>query len=100
VTAPLNTRFITSALRRVWMHSPDRKAAKAKANLRGTKAYLCSQCKRPYLKVEVDHVEPVGSPNGTDGWTGFITRLFCAADKLRVLCVKCHQARTKEARSK
>ncbi|HWA29155.1 MAG TPA: HNH endonuclease signature motif containing protein [Lacunisphaera sp.] len=95
MSAPIPYAFIVSALRKVWMNSPTRKQVKARRKVVGMDAYLCEQCKRPAKKVEVDHVVPVGSPNGPDGWDGFMRRLFCSADGLRVLCLKCHAAKSR-----
>lgn len=94
MSAPLPYAFIVSALRKVWMQSPTRKQKKAARKIAGMDAYLCEQCRRPAKKVEVDHVIPVGSPNGPEGWDGFMRRLFCGAEGLRCLCLKCHREKT------
>lgn len=95
MSAPIPYPLIVSALRRLWMTTPTRKQKKASRKIAGTDAYLCEQCRRPAQKVEVDHIEPVGSPSGSDGWDGFMRRLFCGPEGLRVLCKsKCHKAKT------
>ena len=44
--------------------------------------------------VAVDHIDPCGQLKNADDLPGFVTRLFCEAEGLRVLCEKCHLART------
>lgn len=60
--------------------------------------YLCAACKGEYpaKEVSVDHIEPVVDPKiGWVSWDVFIERLFCAADNLQCLCIKCHKTKTK-----
>lgn len=42
----------------------------------------------------MDHIEPCGSLRSFDDVGGFVSRLFCEVEGLRVLCVGCHNART------
>ena len=91
---------IRSALRRLWFfsHKPRREALKRAKSSLGF--YLCETCRCPTKKPEVDHRMPVGAtPGARDApadatWDGLITRLFCAADGLEVLCRDCHAQRT------
>ena len=48
--------------------------------------------------VEVDHIEACGSLKGPEDLAGFVTRLFCEADNLRVLCRPCHKKITEAAK--
>ena len=58
--------------------------------------YQCATCGGWFARknVEVDHVEPCGSLRSLQDVTGFIDRLFCEPDGLRVLCEACHAVRT------
>lgn len=54
--------------------------------------YKCSEC-GGYFKAkdtEVDHIVPCGSLKCGDDLVGFVERLFCEKDGLRVLCHTCH----------
>ena len=64
--------------------------------------YTCAICKQEFLQkdIEVDHIEPAGSLTSIDHIAGFIKRLFCEIDNLRVACKPCHKEITAEARSK
>jgi hypothetical protein len=96
---PLKSR-ITSALRQVWRWSPERRAALERARVcRGS--YECELCghRSGPKGVQVDHVEACRKP-GDDSWDGFIARLFCPVEDLRVLCRGCHQVQTKIQRQK
>lgn len=59
-------------------------------------AYECAMCKGlfPSKQVAVDHTEAVGSLSKPEDIAPFVLRLFCDADKLRVLCHTCHDAVT------
>ena len=61
-------------------------------NARQKHAYECSQCKQLFAQkeVEVDHIIECGSLRGFDDLVGFVKRLFCEADGLRVVCKPCH----------
>lgn len=54
--------------------------------------YPCRMCKRWWkaTEVKVDHIEPAGSLRKWSDVEGFLQRLFCEADNLRVVCQKCH----------
>ena len=45
-------------------------------------------------EVKVDHIQPTGSLKSWDDVRGFLERLFCEVDGLRVLCEPCHATRT------
>lgn len=62
--------------------------------------YQCSTCKawRNRKQVEVDHIVPCGSLKSLDDLPGFVERLFCEPEGLRVLCDACHALRTEANR--
>ena len=62
--------------------------------------YLCSSCKGwfPNSQVEVDHIEPAGSLKTYEDLPGFVSRLYCEADGLQLLCKSCHLKKTNEER--
>ena len=87
---------IRGALRKIWLWSPQRRAALKRAKWNGTRFYRCQECHLPTEKPEVDHVVPVGKTPGAKGaldasWDFLIARLFVHEDGLRVLCRPCHQ---------
>ena len=67
------------------------------ANKRQKWEYQCAECRGwfPRKGVEVDHVEPCGSLRSLQDIAGFVERLFCEPEGLRVLCEGCHAARTR-----
>lgn len=91
--------WIRSALRqksRWWKPISDvRKSARRPyngTNKRQKYEYECTYCGGwfPDKHVEVDHIIPAGSLKSSDDLKGFVERLFCEADGLRVLCKDCH----------
>lgn len=91
--------FLRSALRLASRKWPPRIEAKNAArrkytgpNKRQKWEFLCSGCGGWFLgsEVEVDHIEPCGALNDYDDLPGFVRRLFCEAQELRVLCKACH----------
>ena len=66
------------------------------ANKRLKWEFQCEECNNwfPRKGVEVDHDPPVGSLRSAEDLAGFVTRLFCEEDHLRILCVACHHVRT------
>lgn len=60
--------------------------------------YQCSICKEwyPDKNIEVDHLIPAGSLRSGDDLKGFVERLFCEKEGLRVLCKPCHRIVTNE----
>lgn len=77
------------------------KTGKPKKRIR----FLCSVCNKKYdnKDIRVDHIDPVVDPkvgfplkeDGTDDWSMYISRLFCSIDNLDILCVNCHDIKTK-----
>ena len=49
-------------------------------------------------EVEIDHIISCGSLKCYDDLPGFVERLFCEADNIRVVCKPCHKAHTKKSR--
>lgn len=91
--------WIRSALRqktRWWKPIADVKKASRRAyngnNKRQKFEYQCVICKEwfPDKQVEADHIVPAGSLKSSDDLKGFVERLFCEAEGLRVLCKDCH----------
>lgn len=62
--------------------------------------YHCSQCDNwfPQKEVSVDHIQSAGALNTLEDLPGFVGRLLCKKENLRVLCNVCHQKRTNEER--
>jgi 5-methylcytosine-specific restriction endonuclease McrA len=61
--------------------------------------YMCSGCagEFPATQVQVDHIEPVVSPQtGFTTWDDFVRRLFCGKENLQVLCKTCHSLKSAE----
>jgi hypothetical protein len=99
--------FIRSALRLASRKWPPRIDAKVAArrhikvpgrSKRQKWEYQCSCCLGWYAdkEVEVDHIVPAGRLASYDDLPGFVERLFCEADRLRVLCRRCHAERSQE----
>lgn len=104
-TPALRSR-ITSALRRIWRFSPEAKEALAAARVVLSErprrvAFRCAACSTLHSAkaVRIDHREPVVALEGFRGWDEYITRLFCPATGLQVLCEGCHEVKTREERS-
>jgi len=59
--------------------------------------YQCNCCKQwyPAKDVNVDHIIPAGNLQSGKDLEGFVDRLFCEVDNLQVLCVNCHDEKTK-----
>jgi 5-methylcytosine-specific restriction endonuclease McrA len=59
--------------------------------------YQCNSCKEWHLgkNVNVDHIIPAGSLQSGKDLEGFVERLFCEVDNLQVLCINCHDRKTK-----
>jgi hypothetical protein len=95
-------KYIFQHLRRIWGWDPARKAAKARAlagkDKSGNHLFRCEQCNAQPLartEVEIDHIVSVMPPTGWDeDWTGYINRMFCPAEGLRVLCKPCHRPKS------
>lgn len=99
--------MIRSALRQKsrWWKPISLVKQKARRAYKGTNKrqkweYQCSQCEKwhPDSNIEVDHIIPAGTLRCYDDLKGFVERLFCEEDNLRVLCKPCHKEVTKEQR--
>lgn len=99
--------FITSIIRAGFRRFPAKYEAlnNAKAGKRTNEAtgrmaehYKCAKCKQEFTAkdVQVDHIKPVVPPSGFTTWDDFISRLFCSATNLQVLCKECHKIKTKK----
>jgi 5-methylcytosine-specific restriction endonuclease McrA len=87
---------IHSACRKLWLWSPNRKAALTAARIsRGV--YRCAECQQlaTSQSIAVDHIERVGSVLEA----GYLERLFCHPDGLQVLCQTCHDRKTAKERA-
>ena len=91
--------WLRSQLRRItrrWWPIQDVMRAARRPTQSGDKRrkwdYQCALCCGWFdgRSVGVDHIVPCGS---IEDVAGFVARLFCEADGLRVLCHKCHQER-------
>lgn len=101
--------FIRSALRqksRWWKPITDCKIKSRRPyvgpNKRQKFEYQCNQCKNwfPDKKVNVDHIIPAGSLNCSSDLPNFVERLFVEVDGLQVLCIHCHDLKTKNEKLK
>lgn len=91
---PHEIKKIRAAVRQVWHRSHARKLCVDRAI--GPHGFpVCEQCKKKVPKVHIDHIENVGDVDH-----GFILRMFVPSKKLRALCKKCHDAKTKEERKR
>lgn len=92
---PFNLRSrITSALRRIWLYSPQRRLVVAQARADNNR---CTSCRKPQPKCDIDHVQSVVPVEGFNGdWTNYIRRLF--EGELTWLCKDCHNIKTAEMR--
>lgn len=61
-------------------------------NKRRKFSYICSNCKGEFdsKSVNVHHIHECGSLNCGDDLKGFVERLFCEKEDLKLLCGKCH----------
>lgn len=83
---------IRAALRQVWSWSYSRRLVVKRCLIDGGFS-KCEQCKKKCPKIFVDHIARVGDID-----SGVIERMFVPSNKLRGLCKKCHDAKTKEER--
>jgi len=98
-------QFVRSALRKAWMKWPPKfhvmkAAVKEVKGKRHRFEYKCAKCKHyyPAKEVAVDHITPAGSLNDWKDLVPFVQKLFVSAEKLQVLCKKCHTTKTMEER--
>ena len=112
-SSPWNTKTkLTSAMRRLWRSSPAYREAYEHAKEEFTvlstygKAmrrvrFVCASCGHAGARevMQCDHVRPAVPLGGWEGWDSFVTRLFCPAIDLRILCQTCHDRITAEQRA-
>jgi len=94
INYPKNYSKIKAKFRQTWMwYDEERKKALEKASAcRGQK--ICASCQHSYptKEVEVHHkTRVVSKRKGFEGWGKLVDRMFCKANKLVVLCRKCHK---------
>lgn len=95
---------LVGAVRQVWrFYDEARRSALLAAEVqqinpetgRSRKHWKCSDCGVVTLKVEVDHIVPVGAqPREWREFGPYLSRLFCDIYGLAVLCKKCHLEKT------
>ncbi len=92
---PSELKLILATIRRSWNRYPERYRALNRCKLRWG-IYGCEGCRLPHprKKIQVDHISPVIPTSGFDSIEGYVTRLFCKAELLQVLCLKCHRAKS------
>lgn len=97
--------FIRSGLRSKANRYPVKYAVLADAkrpytgdNKRQKFEYLCAVCKKyhPQKQIEVDHITPAGKLSCYEDLPGFVERLFCGKEGLRVVCKDCHREITRQ----
>ena len=100
--------FIRSGLRRMTMKYPvkqqvlmvNRKKNDGRFDKRTKFIYTCEICRveGQGKTMEVDHINPAGSLKCYADLPGFVERLFCEIDNLRVICKGCHTTVTKNSK--
>lgn len=89
-------QYIVAALRKIWFYSELRQNAAKAVKFEGR--YKCQSCGLYHLKIQIDHVDPVGSLKDESGfidWTRYINRmLYCDPSNLSALCEVCHKQKT------
>lgn len=102
--------FVISALRKAVMRWAPRSkvlnAAKTdqpytieKPNDRSRIAYICAACKGVFRskEINVDHIIPVVDPKvGFSTFDDYVERLFVEEEGWQILCIECHNVKTKE----
>lgn len=90
---------IRSALRKVWMYSPDRRNALKAAKTPDGK-YYCVFCRKFFDKwaMDVDHISGCGPLTDMSHVETFVRDLFTG--ELVAMCKPCHKLKTKEQRRK
>lgn len=100
--------FLRSGLRAKFTRWPPKYKvlSNAKRNYTGSNPrqkyeFQCAECLSYYQQkqVEVDHIIACGSLNKLEDLPGFVERLFCGVEGLRVLCKPCHLKITKESKN-
>ena len=101
--------FVKSALRSASQRWPPRYQALNNAKVgkkinwktnRLAEHYTCNSCNKefPAKEVQVDHIQPIIPVTGFTTWDEVISRMFCEADNLQVLCKPCHLVKTQVER--
>jgi hypothetical protein len=89
--------FVKSALRSASLRwAPKNDALKAARKERGS--YQCAKCEQLFKRHEIhlDHTDPVvGIEEGFTNWDDYINRLFIYPDGYQVLCILCHEIKTR-----
>jgi len=101
--------FIRSALRRAFTRYPVNYQARNAArkpycgpNKQQKWQYECAICGGWFMgkEIQLDHKIECGSLRSYADLPGFVERLFCEKDGLRVLCKPCHATVTKQQKAK
>lgn len=90
-------QFIKNILRRASYKWPWRSVALKRAWVEWGK-YKCEKCKKiiPAKEKQLDHTKPVVNiKKGFQNWTIYCKRLFTDASGFQVLCLVCHEKKTK-----
>lgn len=89
--------FVTQALRRAWMKSPERYAVKARASHPKKRGwFVCENCKKKCEKVIIDHIAPVvDTQAGFIDYNTLVLRMFCPVEGLMAICSSCSEKKTK-----
>lgn len=89
--------WLITQLRRIsYRYGPRYQALNAAKVSRGV--YKCAGCKKDFARkdIQVDHIQPIVGSEGFTTWDDYITRLFCEAEGLQVLCKDdCHKEKTR-----
>lgn len=86
---------IIPRLRQIWFFSPERAEAVKRAN--GS----CEKCSNKLDKLVADHIQPIVDPDiGFVDWNTYISRMFCGANGLQILCKGCHDEKSKKENEK
>ena len=79
---------------------------------RPTVWYVCEQCgakckatvakgnPKNYVRIWVDHIDPVVPVDKVIGFDEYINRLFCKPENLQALCDTCHKAKSAKEKTK
>lgn len=70
----------------------NRRPSQSKTNKRLKWEHQCEDCGQwfPRKEVSVDHDPPVGPLTCYEDLPGFVERLFCEVDGVRIICHQCH----------
>lgn len=91
-------KYIIAAARKTWRWSEERRQVKNRCR-QGKDNYMCELCKAIVDRVDIDHIEPIGSqPVQWSEFGSWLERLFCPASNLQGLCKKCHASKTLKER--